>query len=246
MLYNRNIKSWILIYIVITTLSLSGCNPTVVVNEELKVVPADGSIPIREYFDQNWDEKTRKNFWFTSQGSQILPYTWFVHLERANSDQLFRNVDHMDALRFIPQDSSAANPGGLPIGFAPDFDQKTGRAWLGLTCSACHTNQLNYNGNKILIEGATAPYLHNGSVPNLWELLQEPQNRVKSFYVGNRKFDPIKVGFDTTEVSGKATLFQVENGSNEPIPGNSNAGHSYGTRLSVDAKMALIEFMKTL
>ena len=83
-------------------------------------------------------------------------------------------------------------------------------------------------------------------MPNLWKLLQEPQSRDKSFYVGNREFDPLNVGFNTTEIPGSTTLFQVENGPNKPIPGNSNAGHSYGTMLSDEDKWALIEYMKTL
>lgn len=46
---------------------------------------------------------------------------------------------------------------------------------------------------------ATAPYLHNGSVPNLWQLLQKPAERVTRFWVGSRQFDPINVGFITNE-----------------------------------------------
>lgn len=149
---NRKTYSAIWGFIVITILGLDGCSGPV--PEILTIVKEDGSIPEREYLDQNWNEVTRKNFWFTSQGSQIIPYKWFVYLERANSVQLFRNVDHMEELRYIPVSSDSTNPGGLPIGFSPDFDQRTGRAWMGFTCAACHTNQLNYEENKILIEGA--------------------------------------------------------------------------------------------
>src|SRR5690606_18198960 len=41
---------------------------------------------------------------------------------------------------------------------------------------------------------ATAPYLHNGSVPNLYELLLPPEQRSVKFWVGNREFDPKHVG----------------------------------------------------
>jgi len=108
---------------------------------------------------------------------------------------------------------------------------------------------LKYKARPLNGIWATAPYLHNGSVPNLWEILKTPSERVKYFYVGNRNFDTKNVGFETTEVSGSTTLFQVELVENDLIvliPGNSNWGHNYGTNLTDDEKWALIEFMKTL
>lgn len=90
---------------------------------------------------------------------------------------------------------------------------------------------------------ATAPYLHNGSVPNLWELLQKPEDRVTEFWVGSQQFDPKNVGFVTDQ--GKS-LFKVMNGG-EVMPGNSNGGHVYGTNnLTDEEKWALVEYMKTL
>lgn len=117
-------------------------------------VDAIGSIPVRISLEQNWTDQTRMDFWFTSQGSRIIPYSWFMWLEQADSRALFRDAGHMEQLRYLPVASSAVNPAGLPIGFALDTDTQTGDAWLGLTCAACHTNQLDYQGTKILIEGA--------------------------------------------------------------------------------------------
>ena len=65
---------------------------------------------------------------------------------------------------------------------------------------------------------ATAPFLHNGSVPSLYELLLPAAQRSKTFRVG-RAFDPVKVGVDTTE----ANAFLLDTA----LPGNSNAGHSF-------------------
>ncbi|WP_255377181.1 di-heme-cytochrome C peroxidase [Cellvibrio sp. PSBB006] len=90
---------------------------------------------------------------------------------------------------------------------------------------------------------ATAPYLHNGSVPNLWELLQKPEKRVVRFWVGSRKFDPVNVGFVTTEGLNE---FQVLTPAGAIQAGNSNRGHEAGTDLSDDEKRQLIEYMKTL
>jgi len=88
---------------------------------------------------------------------------------------------------------------------------------------------------------ATAPYLHNGSVPNLWELLLPAKQRTTGFAVGSRKFDWEKVGYVTTETPFKNGAFKVD-ASN----GNGNGGHEYGTDLNDDDRRALIEYLKTL
>ena len=87
---------------------------------------------------------------------------------------------------------------------------------------------------------ATAPYLHNGSVPNLDALLQPAANRPKSFSIGVRTYDPINVGYQT-EVLG-FPRFNVNNPDGTPITGNSNAGHEYGANLSGDQRRQLIEY----
>ena len=93
---------------------------------------------------------------------------------------------------------------------------------------------------------ARAPYLHNGSVPTMWDLLMPVEARPVRFYRGHDVYDPVKLGFraDVQEVGGrKAFHFDTT------LPGNSNKGHtgeSFGTALSDDDKWALIEFLKTL
>lgn len=86
---------------------------------------------------------------------------------------------------------------------------------------------------------ATAPYLHNDSVLNLWELLKKPKDRLGKFYVGNREFDPINVGFKNESLEDGYEF-------DTTLRGNSNVGHNFGTRLSDDQKKALIEYIKTL
>ncbi|MFY0565082.1 di-heme-cytochrome C peroxidase [Archangium lansingense] len=87
---------------------------------------------------------------------------------------------------------------------------------------------------------ASPPYLHNGSVPTLWDLLQPVARRPARFPLGQHEYDPEKVGY-VTEVSGKARFtFDVS------MPGNGNEGHEYGTRLSDEEKRALIEYLKSL
>lgn len=91
---------------------------------------------------------------------------------------------------------------------------------------------------------ATAPYLHNGSIPNLDELLKAPKDRAPVFCVGAAEFDPGIVGYPVPRDAAAScgTQFKFDTS----LPGNRNIGHDYGTRLSGDDKQALIEFLKSL
>jgi hypothetical protein len=90
-----------------------------------------------------------------------------------------------------------------------------------------------------------APYLHNGSVPNLRALLEPAARRPKAFYRGDDVYDPAKVGFvaDVAAENGRR-FFRYDTS----LPGNGNYGHegpAFGTELPPDEKDALIEFLKT-
>jgi len=87
-----------------------------------------------------------------------------------------------------------------------------------------------------------APYLHNGSVPTLVDLLEKTDRRPKVFRRGYDVYDPVRVGFVTSgpEADRVGTLFDTSQ------PGGGNDGHLYGTDLSPADKAALIEYMKTL
>jgi mono/diheme cytochrome c family protein len=89
---------------------------------------------------------------------------------------------------------------------------------------------------------ARAPYLHNGSVPTLWDLLQNPESRPPQFSRGYDVYDKDKVGFvtETPEAQRAGSLYDTT------LPGNGNGGHVYGTHLSDEEKRALVEYMKTL
>ena len=90
---------------------------------------------------------------------------------------------------------------------------------------------------------ARAPYLHNGSVPTLRDLLKAPDARPKVFRRGNDVYDWANVGFDSTTVSeGTRTYFEFDT----RVPGNGNAGHTFGIELPQPDKDALLEYLKTL
>ena len=97
---------------------------------------------------------------------------------------------------------------------------------------------------------ATPPYLHNGSVPNLYELLSPVAERSKTFYLGNLEYDPVKVGLDTGKFRGG---FKYDT----KIAGNHNTGHEFqnapqgtpgviGPYLTPEDRMAIIEYMKII
>jgi hypothetical protein len=95
---------------------------------------------------------------------------------------------------------------------------------------------------------ATAPFLHNGSVPNLYEMLIPAAERTTKFYLGG-DFDPIKVGVDTAATSGNFLM-------DTTLLGNSNAGHSFqngprgegiiGPLLTKDQRWAIVEYLKSI
>lgn len=92
---------------------------------------------------------------------------------------------------------------------------------------------------------ATAPYLHNGSVPTITDLLKPQHNRPTEFWVGQREYDPVNLGYveRPPQMNQNVRKFQaVKDG--KPVPGNSNAGHEYGYNLADDDKKALIAFLK--
>jgi len=93
---------------------------------------------------------------------------------------------------------------------------------------------------------ARAPYLHNGSVPTMMDLLTPASARPRTFYRGNDLIDGLNLGF----VAGRP---QDANGRqyflfDTSVPGNGNQGHegpSFGTQLTEQEKLALVEYLKT-
>ncbi len=87
-----------------------------------------------------------------------------------------------------------------------------------------------------------APYLHNGSVPTLRDLLRPPGERPATFYRGYDVYDPVDVGFvvQGPEAERWGTLHDTGR------KGNGNYGHEFGTDLPAEQKEALLEYLKTL
>lgn len=104
------------------------------------------------YLDQGW--KPNDSLWFynITQGSDLVPYDFFLVLEQLGSTELFRSNENINnRYRYLPQKATRSNPDGLPVGLVKD-DYK-GKEYMGFTCAACHTGQVNYNGIGIRIDG---------------------------------------------------------------------------------------------
>ena len=85
------------------------------------------------------------------------------------------------------------------------------------------------------------PYLHNGSVPTLRDLLNHPDERPQLFYRGYDVIDREKVGFvSNVAEEGERHYFKYDT----QLAGNGNQGHLYGIELSAGEKDAVVEYMK--
>jgi len=107
---------------------------------------------------------------------------------------------------------------------------------------------LQYKARPLNGIWATPPYLHNGSIPDLYSLLLPVNERPVRFWLGSIEFDPARVGYVTRAIDGGFELDTTQ-------PGNSNAGHEFsdgpvgegrvGRGLADRERWALIEFLKT-
>lgn len=106
---------------------------------------------------------------------------------------------------------------------------------------------LGYKARPLTGIWATAPYLHNGSVPNLYELLLPPAQRSASFWVGTRQFDPERVGYRIAPSNENSFLYRTRDDNGNVLWGNFNGGHDYGNdRLTEPNRRDLVEYLKTL
>jgi hypothetical protein len=104
--------------------------------------------------NQAWTPAERQWFYHTSQGGQLMPYDWFIHLEQADNEKLFIDPDHLTQFRLIADVNPQNNPDRLPVGFAKDPRGPTPYENVGITCAGCHTAQINYKGMGLRIDGA--------------------------------------------------------------------------------------------
>ena len=97
-----------------------------------------------------------------------------------------------------------------------------------------------------------APYLHNGSVPTLRDLLKPAKDRTAFFYRGYNVYDPIDAGFVSTPAQAARQgipwedVLEVATPYDTRLRSCGNQGHEYGVALPDDQKEALLQYLKTL
>src|ERR1700722_5732718 len=144
---------------------------------------------------------------------------------------------------------------------------QTGKGLFDQHCGSCHAKGGKRQGteipiaeigtdrllaSKLKLNGYVAqtldgvwmrgPYLHNGSVPSVGELMKPPAQRAVTFYRGNNLLNRQDLGFVSDLAQEKGLHFAL---FDTRQTGNSNAGHQYGTELSDQNKKAILEYLKT-
>lgn len=112
---------------------------------------------------QNWNRADQRLFYNTSQGSQLLKYDWFLALEQAGNNQPFVE-NSLRRFGYLADPFAATqspdNSHLLPVGFVRDDgpgyigEDEVSGPWIGLTCAACHTAEIEIAGARHVIDGA--------------------------------------------------------------------------------------------
>ncbi len=109
------------------------------------------------YLHQNWDRATREAYYFTSQGSHIMPNAWFRALATREGIR-FADPAHLARFGLLRHDvPSALNPDDYAIGLAVGRDSE-GTETVGFTCAACHTGEVMVSGQRIRIDGGAGHF----------------------------------------------------------------------------------------
>jgi hypothetical protein len=133
------------------------------------------------YLPQNWSAADSLAFYYTPQGSQLIPYDWFLALEQPGASTVpFRENQNILKYRYLPQIADAWNPDGLPVGFVGEKADNV--KWLGMTCAACHTAELHVNNVAYRVDGAPTQ-------ANVQALISDMIVAVKNTVDDSAKFD---------------------------------------------------------
>jgi cytochrome c peroxidase len=131
--------------------SLLLCSSVVILS-----ISSASAAPNRVFLPQGWTDADRNWFYAVSQGSELMDLGWFSSLERP-SDPPYKPApkflaDDLQRFGFIPNPDRTQNEAGLPVGFA--VHKRQGRTFVGMTCAACHTGQIQSGNVTYQIDGA--------------------------------------------------------------------------------------------
>ncbi|MFL1513280.1 di-heme-cytochrome C peroxidase [Pseudomonas prosekii] len=124
------------------------------------------------HYLEQWSAADRQTYYFTPQGTQVkgLHYDWFQALELPFSQQRFAAPEYLARFGFLidpAQKATPDNPGNLPVGFARHQNPGSQAQFLDITCAACHTGELRFNGQAVRIDGGAALHVLPSTVPTL-------------------------------------------------------------------------------
>lgn len=95
-----------------------------------------------------WTPEARAQFYIQDQGSQLMPLKWFIALKQPNGELFVTNS--LDRYGYLPLANRPKHEKNLPVGFT------VSNGFVGMTCSACHTRQIDVNGKAYRIDGGPA------------------------------------------------------------------------------------------
>src|SRR5471032_3142145 len=129
-------------------------------------------VPAQVRYLEQWSEADRQTYYYTPQGTQVkgLRYEWFTALELPFSAQRFAEPAYLARFGFLidaKRKASANHHGKLPVGFARHQNPGINEQYLDITCAACHTGELRYNGQALRIDGGSAQHVLPSSVPTV-------------------------------------------------------------------------------
>ena len=233
---------------------------------ELYKDPLPGMSPPRRYAARRFYDFNNKNWWTRNEaGEPILKVENIpisAYRDRSRAGGRHDGPNRRGARKSRDQEQQLRVRAGRTWSRRPSTPSSTRRnrrraprSGSGST-DICRTNsavELAYKVRPLNGIWATPPYLHNGSVPTIEDLLGDPEKRPPTFYLGSREYDPVKLGYKTDPITNG---FKFDTS----IRGNSNRGHEFrkdfskdkeikgviGPELSEGDRKALIEYLKTL
>ena len=156
--------------------------------------------------------------------------------------------------KIVPLDVIGTDP-ARSLGLSDRLVAHYNKTWLG-ALNPVDTGRAGYQAPPLDGIWATAPYLHNGSVPTLHALLQSasrPARFTRPPSTDFAHYDTAHVGWKFSEVSAdelastaRRSLFQAKFIVDTARFGMKNGGHTFGDDLSEAERMELIEYLKTL
>jgi hypothetical protein len=168
-LVNRLVKNYTLwIFLGLILLGVIAVKAWHFVFPPMPAPPVYGSLHVP---NQGWSPARREKFYQTSQGNPVVPLSWFLSLERQPQGfpprlgevDLFSSPQVQARYGLLP-DTSPYNQYQLPVGLVPDILSgevvnllgQGQKVWMGMSCAACHTGQIQYQGRAIRIDGGQA------------------------------------------------------------------------------------------